>query len=552
MTHVSLYRRFRPSSWDKVIGQDHIVTTLVNQIKSGAVSHAYLFTGTRGTGKTSTAKIFAKAVNCLDPKDGSPCGVCANCKALASPNCMDVIEMDAASNNRVEEIRELRENVQYPPAEVKYKVYIIDEVHMLSGSAFNALLKTLEEPPKHVIFILATTEVHKLPETILSRCLRFDFRLVPKEKLAALLAGIFSELKYEYEPEALEILASHGEGSVRDTLSIADMCMSFSPKKLTADAVLEVLGASDFSTLYEIAEGVLTGNTGAVLSATNKVYSRGKGITTFNRDLGAFFRDLVAIKNVPAYRAAYNEEQYRQLKGLAERFDNYRLGRVMDIISSAENLVRYSTQQQIVLDACLIKAAEMQTEPNIEALISRVRALENRIKELEQNGIKVAPAASPSAASSAPSQSKVPEPPAQSIAEVLESVAVKVEEAPIFEDAPEEEAPELDSLSKAAMSGLLTAVREEGFVILYRSLAMQEDYILKDKKLIINVPDNAGWSILTRNQNDKLLDGLIKKTMGEDYGVEIIQKITKARSQRESKKAIKDLFGTKLIDKTGQ
>ncbi|MDD3947443.1 MAG: DNA polymerase III subunit gamma/tau, partial [Clostridia bacterium] len=220
MAHVSLYRRFRPTSWDKVIGQDHIVTTLVNQIKSDAVSHAYLFTGTRGTGKTSCAKIFARAVNCLDPQNGSPCGVCAHCLALAEPSNLDIIEMDAASNNGVDEIRELKENVQYPPTAAKYKVYIIDEVHMLSGAAFNALLKTLEEPPKHVIFILATTEVHKLPQTILSRCLRFDFRLVPKDKLVALLAEVFTETSYTFEKEALELLALHGEGSVRDTLSI--------------------------------------------------------------------------------------------------------------------------------------------------------------------------------------------------------------------------------------------------------------------------------------------------------------------------------------------
>ena len=227
MAYKSLYRKYRPVTFEEMIGQNHITRTLKNQIKSGNISHAYLFTGARGTGKTTAAKIFARAVNCLNNSSGSPCNKCENCLKLSIDANLDIIEIDAASNNGVNEIREIIENSKYQPTVGKYKVYIIDEVHMLSLSAFNALLKTLEEPPEHVIFILATTEVHKLPETIISRCLKFDFRLVPDSLLEKQVKSIFDKLKINYDEQAVKLIASFGEGSVRDTLSIADMCLSY-------------------------------------------------------------------------------------------------------------------------------------------------------------------------------------------------------------------------------------------------------------------------------------------------------------------------------------
>lgn len=545
MAHVSLYRRFRPVTWDKVIGQDHIVTTLVNQIKSGAIGHAYLFTGTRGTGKTSSAKIFARAVNCLAPNNGSPCGVCAHCAALSDPSNLDIIEMDAASNNGVDEIRELKENVLYPPAAVKYKVYIIDEVHMLSGPAFNALLKTLEEPPKHVIFILATTEAHKLPQTILSRCLRFDFRLVPQEKLAKLLGEIFDETGYAYEKEALELLAAHGEGSVRDTLSLADMCMSYAPGGLAAADVLEVLGASDFGTLAKIAEGVIRGQMGDVLSATNLIYARGRGISTLNRDLNAFFRDIIAIKNVPSYKGAYVAEQYAELKRLSELADNFRLGRAMDILASVENLIRYSTQPQIVLDACLVKAAELQTEPNIEALLSRVRTLETRIKELESGAVQIAAPAKPIIPPSA-------EPRLPGLEETLSKMSLKEDTAPVFGEATADAPSEPDSRAKAVMSGLLTAVREQGYTLLHKTLAAQEDYCIEDGVLTVKVSDAASWSLLSAGNFPELLKLLAKESSDGEYGIDLVRQSNKVEMRQESRNTLTELFGNKLVDKNRQ
>lgn len=378
--HISLYRKYRPDTWNKVIGQNHIVTTLINQIKSGTLNHAYLFTGTRGTGKTSCAKIFAKALNCIQPENGSPCNKCKVCLSLSEENNLDVIEMDAASNNSVDDIRELREKIQFPPAIANYKVYIIDEVHMLSGSAFNALLKTLEEPPPHAIFILATTEVNKLPQTILSRCMRFDFRLVSTQELTEHLSKIFDLENYKYEKKAIDQIAIHGEGSVRDTLSLADMCMSYSPQKLKYDDVLEILGSSDNSVLFAIAEAILSANIGKILEITSSIYSRGKGIDTFNKELSYYFRELIAIKNIEKYCSSMSTQEQSSAAKLVDNVDNYRLARILEILALAENSVRYSSQQKIVFDANLVKAAELYTEKTNEAFVSRITALEQHIK----------------------------------------------------------------------------------------------------------------------------------------------------------------------------
>ena len=249
--YLALYRKYRPNMFDKIVGQEHITRTLQNQIKNDQIGHAYLFCGSRGTGKTTTAKVFARAINCLNPKNGSPCDECEVCKALKENNAIDIVEIDAASNNGVEEIRDLRDKVKYPPTVGKYKVYIIDEVHMLTTSAFNALLKTLEEPPSHVVFILATTEVHKLPATILSRVLRFDFKLINTETIAKLIANIFNESGIKAEQSAINLIAKAGQGSVRDALSIADMCASFANNDIKYKDVVEVVIAKAYI-LWEV------------------------------------------------------------------------------------------------------------------------------------------------------------------------------------------------------------------------------------------------------------------------------------------------------------
>ena len=287
MSYTALYRKYRPSEFEDVKGQDHIVTTLKNQIKADRIGHAYLFCGTRGTGKTTVAKIFAKAVNCEHPVDGSPCGECQSCKAIAAGSSMNVIEIDAASNNGVENIRQIREEVSYSPTQGKYKVYIIDEVHMLSIGAFNALLKTLEEPPSYVIFILATTESHKIPITILSRCQKYDFRRISIETISARLMDLLEQEGVEAEEKAVRYVAKAGDGSMRDALSLLDQCIAFYlGEPLTYDHVLEVLGAVDTEVFSRLLRSILANDIVAAIELLEDLIVQG-------RELGQFVTDFV-------------------------------------------------------------------------------------------------------------------------------------------------------------------------------------------------------------------------------------------------------------------
>ena len=320
MAYQALYRTFRPSTLDGLVRQEHIVKILENQIETGRIGHAYLFCGPRGTGKTSTAKIFAKAINCLHPVHGSPCGKCEVCKALADPANLDISEIDAASNNGVNEMRDLREKVQYPPVAARFKVYIIDEVHMLSDSAFNALLKTLEEPPKHTVFILATTEPHKLPATILSRCMRFDFKLIPQEDIEEHLKKILKEIGKEYEDEAVSAIARAGAGSMRDSLSVADICISYSKGKLTYADVCEVLGSADFYEVAKLGESVLKEDVSAALSETEKVIASGKGVGVLAKDMLTFLNRCTIAKTCRNAQELLGlpAEMYAEVKRIVE------------------------------------------------------------------------------------------------------------------------------------------------------------------------------------------------------------------------------------------
>lgn len=385
MEYTSLYRRFRPSNFDEVIGQDHIVKTLVTQIKNDNVGHAYLFTGTRGTGKTSIAKIFARAVNCSNNKNGSPCGECEVCKELLSNN-FDILEIDAASNNSVEQIRELTDKINFQPTIGKFKVYIVDEVHMLSKSAFNALLKTLEEPPKHAIFVLATTEVHQIPATILSRCMRFDFRLVSISNLVGHLQNIYGQVGAKYEQEALSLIATAGNGSVRDTLSIADMCLSFCEGNITFNGVLEVLGSSDPKKLYELANSMLCGNVDDVLSKIAELCDLGKNIRNLSFDLSSIFRNIIFVKNCNNAQKILElpEAIFVTLEEFAVANSNARLLSALTILTDLETQFRSSSQHRIIFEAAAVKiATNIGGGTSSGGSDSKLRNLEMRIARLE-------------------------------------------------------------------------------------------------------------------------------------------------------------------------
>ncbi|MCM1368055.1 MAG: DNA polymerase III subunit gamma/tau [Roseburia sp.] len=375
---ATLYRKYRSKRFDDVIGQDPIVTTLTNQIKLGRVGHAYLFTGSRGVGKTTCARIFARAVNCLNPVNGSPCGECEACKALAADG-VDIIEMDAASNNGVDDARDIREKVKYLPVSCKYKVYIIDEVHMLTGGAFNALLKTIEEPPEHVIFILATTEPQKLPQTILSRCIRFDFKLVSTELLAKHIARIYDAEGIKYTEEAVAEIARLGEGSVRDALSIADM-LSSAADEITPEIVLTLTGAGDSAAVCELFDRTAERDLAAVFDCVDRFAKSGKSMSAVCRQLTDYARNVLVIKSVGRDKAVggglINSDRVyaERAAASAEKFSMADISRILESFGAAEAGIKYSVNPRVFLETELVKlvcGADRE-----EKLLSRIAALE--------------------------------------------------------------------------------------------------------------------------------------------------------------------------------
>ena len=370
MSYMALYRKFRPQEFADVKGQEHIVTTLKNQIKADRIGHAYLFCGTRGTGKTTIAKIFAKAVNCEHPVDGSPCGECASCKAIAAGSSMNVIEIDAASNNGVDNIREIREEVAYRPTEGKYKVYIIDEVHMLSIGAFNALLKTLEEPPSYVIFILATTEAHKIPITILSRCQRYDFRRISIETISDRLMELMEKENVEVEERAIRYIAKAADGSMRDALSLLDQCIAFYlGQKLTYDHVLEVLGAVDTEVFSKLLRKVLAEDVAGAISQLEELVIEGRDLGQFVNDFTWYLRNLLLLKGSDDMEEVLDmsSENMALLKEEARLVEADVLMRYIRIFSELSNQVKYSSQKRILIEIAIIKLCKPQSCPSFPA-----------------------------------------------------------------------------------------------------------------------------------------------------------------------------------------
>ncbi|MBQ3494602.1 MAG: DNA polymerase III subunit gamma/tau [Clostridia bacterium] len=356
--YQALYRKYRPKTFDEVVGQEHITTTLKNQVSSGNISHAYLFTGSRGTGKTTCAKIFARAINCEQNKNGSPCYDCSTCNALADVSNVDIMEIDAASNNRVDEIREIREKVKFMPVNGKYKVYIIDEVHMLTESAFNALLKTLEEPPAHVVFVLATTEVHKLPATILSRCMRFDFRLISVSVLANQLKQILDKENITYEDDAIKLIASSAEGSDRDMLSIADCVIAFCGNNITAQKVIEILGQNDKETYINLAEAIYNKDVGTAFELIENSAKAGKNMSVFAKDITSHFRNLLIVKTCKNYESllGLTKNWAEKLCVQANGIPTENLMEYMKIFSGIESELKYALSPKTLIETAVASA----------------------------------------------------------------------------------------------------------------------------------------------------------------------------------------------------
>jgi len=386
MSYTALYRKFRPDSFGDVKGQEHIVTTLQNQLKANRIGHAYLFTGTRGTGKTTVAKIFAKTVNCENPTEEGPCGECRICKAIAAGASMNVIEIDAASNNGVDNIREIVEEVSYSPAEGKYKVYIIDEVHMLSIGAFNALLKTLEEPPSYVIFILATTEVHKLPITILSRCQRYDFKRITIDTITSRMQELIDAEGVQVEEKALRYIAKTADGSMRDALSLLDQCIAFHlGKELTYDKVLDVLGAVDTEVFSRLLRHVLDRDVTGCVTLLEEIVMQGRELTQFVTDFAWYLRNLMLVQSSDNLEDVIDmsSDNLARLKEEAQMIEMDRIVRYIRIFSELSGQIRYASQKRILVEIALIKLCKPDMETTPDSLIDRIRQVEDKV----ENGV---------------------------------------------------------------------------------------------------------------------------------------------------------------------
>ncbi len=405
MSYTALYRKFRPSTFDEVKGQEHIVQTLKNQISANRIGHAYLFCGTRGTGKTSVAKIFAKAVNCEHPIDGSPCNECATCQALNNGSAMNVVEIDAASNNGVDNIRQIRDEIQYTPSSGKFTVYIIDEVHMLSIGAFNALLKTLEEPPSYVMFILATTEPHKIPITILSRCQRYDFKRISIETIVDRLAELMKAEQIEVEDKALRYVAKAADGSMRDALSLLDQCIAFYlGQKLTYENVLEVLGAVDNEVFSRLTRSIIEGDVVSSMNILDEIVMQGRELGQFVNDFIWYLRNLMLIKSSDNAMDVIDASQERiaALKEESQMVEIDVIMRYIRVLSELSNQIKYSSQKRVLVEIALIKLNRPAMERDKGSVINRISQIE---KKLENGDFVVQGTAS---AETAPQQKEAP------------------------------------------------------------------------------------------------------------------------------------------------
>lgn len=541
MSYLALYRKYRPVRFEDLIGQEHVVKTLVNQIESGRLGHAYLFTGTRGTGKTTAAKIFAKAINCEHPINGSPCGKCATCKALSDPSNIDVLEIDAASNNGVNEIRELRENVQFPPVAAKYKVYIIDEVHMLSGAAFNALLKTLEEPPSHAVFILATTEVHKIPATILSRCMRFDFRLVSTERIAELIAKIYDEQGKKYEKEAVTAIAKAGEGSVRDALSVADVAISSGGEVLTYQDVTEILGTSNSEVLARFADELLSGDAGGALETVDALASLGKSMGVLMKDVTSLLRDVLIVKTCDGADKILSlpQSKYDALKTLADKTNEHRLLRALEIFADAENALRFSTRQRVIFETAAIKAARPDTDYDFDALLSRIKTLEDRMNNLNVAAIAAKPVARTCNENSAPAPVKENDDYGIStLPDTSESRPVDTGDIPALA---------FSDFSDMEIKGrLLTGLRKKGSEML--SLIAQNIAVGTSGKTLYLIPSNDGdKAILEKPASIEAVKNALSEFGTFEAVVKESEAARRAEEIDEATDNVKKIFGEDIV-----
>ena len=538
--HKALYRVYRPKTFEDVVGQEHIVKTLKNQIKNNNIGHAYLFSGTRGTGKTSTAKIFARAVNCLNPINEEPCNECEICVDTLNDNIMDIVEIDAASNNSVDDIRELRESVKYTPSKAKYKVYIIDEVHMLSQGAFNALLKTLEEPPSYVIFILATTEPHKIPATILSRCQRFDFKRVSSKDIASRMAYICKKENIEAEEKALSLIARNSQGALRDALSILDQCMSFGNEKIEYNDVIELLGTVNIDELFELSQSIIDENTKKSLQILNEFIIWGKDIRNLINDLIDHFRNLMVCKVSKDLDEIISlpEESIERLKEQSENININDLIRILNILSETQDSMKSSSNTRILAEVTIMKIAQPMFDESKEALIKRIENLEEKI---ESGNIKVV---------------TVQDEPKEKIApQSIQHGSVEIQK----EDVAYEEVKSEDvKLVEASWKKITQKIKDDRKLSIAALLREVNSFNVKDNTLYLIFNDNFSFarSRLGSEETIKYVESIIREVLNRSFNIQIYLKSEVASlnlSQNDSKvdegeEILKDIVNEDILE----
>ncbi|HNZ82928.1 MAG TPA: DNA polymerase III subunit gamma/tau [Sedimentibacter sp.] len=542
MSHQAIYRKFRPKIFDDVLGQEHVTRTLKNQIISGNTAHAYLFSGIRGTGKTSTAKIFARAVNCLNNHEGNPCNECEICKSILDETNMDVIEMDAASNNGVDDIRELRDKVKFLPVKSRYKVYIIDEVHMLSKGAFNALLKTLEEPPDHLLFILATTEPHKIPATILSRCQRFDLKRIGSDIIVENMKKICSDLDIQYEEKALKLIAANSEGAMRDAQSILDRCISFNTR-VDYETVINLLGTVNYQAVLKAADAIVDKNIEKTMILVDDILSSGKELTFFLDELIICFRNMLIIKttNSSDNLMRISEDEANEIVELNKKITVDETVKIIEDLSTAQAECKRAINPRILLETKLIKMLHNVNYVSKDDLVKRIESIENslhegfktkdaeRIRENRTARINKEPDIKENIGGTKKTAGKEkPEIPPKENEEALDSKEDKSDEA-VF------------NTILSQWQAILKEIRSEnaGLHAIVRESRLIE---VKNKKAVFEFDPKFTFHISAANQpkNKDQFKAALRRFLNEDCEVEFITK--KEEKHIKQKTTIKDVY----------
>ncbi|AZB41163.1 DNA polymerase III subunit gamma/tau [Bacillus sp. FJAT-42376] len=493
MGYQALYRVFRPQLFEDVAGQNHITRTLQNALLHSKFSHAYLFSGPRGTGKTSAAKIFAKAVNCEKAPVAEPCGECPSCRGIADGSISDVLEIDAASNNGVDEIRDIRDKVKYAPSAVKYKVYIVDEVHMLSMGAFNALLKTLEEPPKHVIFILATTEPHKIPLTIISRCQRFDFKRITSQDIVDRMKTVMDEQEADAEEEALHVIARAADGGMRDALSLLDQAISFSDEKVTLEDALLITGSVSQNLLTDLVMSIQKKEVSAALQILNKLMDQGKDAARFIEDLIYYYRDMLLYNTAPNLEEALERVVVDEaFKDLAKSVETEKIYAIIDVLNKSQQEMKWTNHPRIFLEVAVVKLCETQAKAAVSQgepdpqLLERISHLEAELRELKKNG----------AAAGQPAQAQSDQKTSKAVRSNFKVPAGRIQE--ILKEATRQD---LDVLKKS-WRGMLDQLRTQNKASHAALVGESEPVAASSKSFVLKFKYEIHCKMVAENNND--------------------------------------------------